>query len=78
MSKDKYCSYGRHFVPIDRIRRVRKAPGAPPTFICLACIPKRRMSREQIDKLTAEENAERLAARRAASQKALEKRKEEE
>jgi hypothetical protein len=35
------------------------------------------MSREQIDKLTAEENAQRRAARHAASRAALEKRKEE-
>lgn len=76
MSQQKYCSYGRHFVPRERARLRPKPKGAPPTYICDTCADVRRLPKETLDRMTQEEREARRASSSLASKEALKKRKE--
>lgn len=73
--KQKYCSYGRHFVPQEFASLQPKPPGSPPTYICVSCKARRALPPEALAKLMEEEREARRASSRLASKEALRKRK---
>jgi hypothetical protein len=74
--KQKYCSYGRHFVPQESATLQPKPPGSPPTYICASCKARRALPPAVLARLTEEEREARRATSRLASKEALRKRKE--